>query len=196
MEWEKLFQQLQVDSLNSFDLSNVAGGFSTEFIIARRNGDASGSDIRELIKVYSVIEYLTHRNSGLIFVLILIKNFYKFLKQNFYFLIKSWIKFSKSYFRKGQNFQNFRKVILEKLKFSRFFLFYNHNECKIRLRSNNFWKFQFLWVSFNEPIYWILNQIKGKIFFTRATLTILVVDFSSMSSPDCSKSSLEMKSAN
>ena len=83
MEWEKLFQQLQVDSLNSFDLSNVAGGFSTEFIIARRNGDASGSDIRELIKVYSVIEYLTHRNSGSNFCINFDQEFYKLLEAKF-----------------------------------------------------------------------------------------------------------------
>ena len=61
MDWGRLSRQLEIDSLDSFDLSNVTGGFSVENLVARRNGDFSGQDVRELIKVYSVIEYLTHR---------------------------------------------------------------------------------------------------------------------------------------
>ena len=61
MNWERLNRQLEIDSLMSFDLSQVSGGFSVEHLVARRDGDDSGEDVRELIKIYGVIEYLTNR---------------------------------------------------------------------------------------------------------------------------------------
>ena len=61
MDWSSLVRKLEVDSLLSFDVSEISGGFSVEHLVARGHNRDSPA-VLEVRKIYAVVAYLTNRN--------------------------------------------------------------------------------------------------------------------------------------